>query len=732
MKKLNKELSFENLDFTDSVESVLFDEYESIKNNVNNLKSDVNNSVNNSFGNYISNESYDIKTPISSIAGGITITDDDAKEIAESIYKAKTVVNDNGASNINNITNSISSTIENGYSSVISAADKISKAIEEGSKWLNDNINSFSEAILTFSNYISTDSSLGQAINSIVNVTSQNLLDYKDGVTETSFGMYQSDSWKGRGPEKSFLDHFKAINSGSISDSIKVNFLKSTPLDSGATREALYGNLMLGCPFLFNNLADPANRTLINTIIKDSKYLSLVPGMPKYNGSQYLQSDRNNIYKQTQSPTSMMNYLLRNGLDKDFSEKDKRYYTFEAKYSEYYAYLETMLNTIWVKLGLAGTNGNFNLFTFFNITNEDITDYNTPKSQYMSPIGFYINPTAVVTESVDSSITNIGGDLANNVNSAADAYKQINYITGMGTGSSYQNLNRKVAIGLQSASNAANYLSNNLRSAFSMGSAFKGNSNGVVGGLKYLSGFALGAARDVNRISTTEDFGSVIQSFATANGMNVVYPELWQSSGYTKGITLNFSFISPYGDAYSIFKYVYVPLCSLLCFSLPRQAAENGFVSPFFVRADIPGIVTSDLALISNITWTKGGSSNLWTKDGLPRAIDVSLNITDLYPFLAMSKRLSFLSANPSYTVFLDNMAGLRVKTDPSDEDSINTYFKELISRVSGTDNKGNIVWNSFSHSKINEVNKSIESKKSSFSKGIDFSAIPWLHNSSI
>ena len=43
--------------------------------------------------------------------------------------------------------------------------------------------------------------------------------------------------------------------------------------------------------------------------------------------------------------------------------------------------------------------------------------------------------------------------------------------------------------------------------------------------------------------------------------------------------------------------------------------------------------MTTDLGLISDISWTKGGSQNLWTKDGLPRAIDVSLSISDLYPF---------------------------------------------------------------------------------------------------
>ena len=38
-----------------------------------------------------------------------------------------------------------------------------------------------------------------------------------------------------------------------------------------------------------------------------------------------------------------MSYLIKKRLDPDFAEKDKRYYTFQAKYNNTYSYLETML-----------------------------------------------------------------------------------------------------------------------------------------------------------------------------------------------------------------------------------------------------------------------------------------------------------------------------------------------------------------------------------------------------
>ena len=126
------------------------------------------------------------------------------------------------------------------------------------------------------------------------------------------------------------------------------------------------------------------------------------------------------------------------------------------------------------------------------------------------------------------------------------------------------------------------------------------------------------------------------------------------------------------------------PLAAILCFAMPRQADANGFVSPFFIRADVPGVFTSDLAMIANIQITRGGSDNIWTKDGLPREVEVSFDIYDLYNYLAITKRLSFLSANPSYTTWLDSLAGLHaINTNETDNTVVkvtaNTFVPSLL-----------------------------------------------------
>ena len=622
---------------------------------------------------------------------------------------------------------------ENTLSSISSALDGLINRIDTGLSVVNDVKNTLANQLNYLTTTASAGSSFTQAIKSIFRVMADGAADYKDGISETNFGYRMEESWQGSST-RSFLNYFAAQNSGTTRESRKIKFLNSTPIDPGSERQSLYGTLMLGAPFLFNEYSDPRNRTLINTFIKDGKFLSLTPGMPKYNGTTYTSKDVDNQLMQTSTPESMLNYLLRNGLDAEFTNKDKRYYTFKTSYDEYFSYLETMLNVIWVKLGLASNGDSFNLFTFFNIDNSGEGDispsgYKSLKSQYNSSIGFFTNPAGTITESVDSQQTGFGAELADKANSQSSTFQRINYLTGMGTGGAFKNASRSLGI----LSNSADMLGQDLGNALSRTrQAFNDKpTGGLLKTVAWAAKVAANAVIDIARFPSENDLGAMIQSYATANGMKVVYPDLWQDSSYTKSASFNFTFTSPYGDPLSIFKYVFVPFCALACFALPRQAADNGYVSPFFVRADIPGVFTSDLALLSSFTWTRGGSNALFTKDGLPRSIECSIQIQDLYPYLAMTKRISFLSANPSYAVFLNSLTGMMSLNDNS-EDALNSYFKELINRVNGVESKGNRLWNRFNTTKNTEVARISREARNSVSKSVNAHSIPWLHNSSI
>ena len=505
--------------------------------------------------------------------------------------------NSSSSSSINSIY--YSSSKEGMVNDIISNADSILSGMEDWVGGFFDGVESVTSDILdsieNFANTLgSTNSTVIQTLGVLVNTINDAAKTYEDGVSETSFGAEQEVSWQGN--TYSFLQTFKRA-----SNTYRVKFSSSTPLDAGSNSANLYGSMILGVPPTFTNITDPANRTYIQTFLQDAKFITITPGLPKYNGTTY---DTGNKRNQTNDGNSALEYLLRNGLDAEFANKDKRYYSFQAKYEEYFAYLETMLNTIWIKMGLATESDNtFDLFTFFKLRNKnnqiDPSGFNQLLAQYNNSLGFFVNPSGTLSESVDSSPTSFGNDLAGSVNSSSDEFQHVNYLHGMGTGGAYKNAISAVGKTATIGKNMRNLLSSNLENAQTMSSK-------VSNVIAKTALFAVGAALDAAKFTYGNDLGAVIQQFNTTNGMKVTYPELWSESQFTRSVSVNFEFISPYGDPLSIFKYVMVPFAALLCFAMPRQAAENGLVSPFLIRADLSGMFTVDLGLMTSFTFTRG------------------------------------------------------------------------------------------------------------------------------
>lgn len=548
---------------------------------------------------------------------------------------------------------------------------------------------------------------------------------YVNGVDETSFGSYQEQSWSKSG---GFLDTF--LNNKS--NRYKINFITNTPLNSGDQMESLYGNMILGVPPLFNHISDPRSDGNVNSFIKDAKFLSLTPGIPRFNGSDFLNTKSSDALSQTPDGDSMLEFLLKNGYDSDSFYKDKRYYSFQPEYDLYFSYLETMLNTVYIKLGLAtseNADNEFNLFSFFNISGSSSSIKSELMSKYQSSIAFFVNPSGALSESINNSETSFGQELQGTYEQFADENQRINYFTGMGN-------NRSAVSGLAGAGRTtlmtANIIKNSLSYiSDSLSNTISGFQQGQ--GLSKIAYGLIGLTNDVLTLTSTQDMGTVIASFANTSGARAVYPELWSSGSYSQVVNINFEFMSPYGDPLSIFQYVYVPFFSLLAFALPRQSGTNQFVSPLFVRADIPGYFTIDFGLITDLTWNLGGNSNIWTKDGLPRSISGSFSIANLFPFLAGTKYISALSSNPQYTSFLDRFAGLHAVYQTDSTTNLNDFFKQMLNRVSGI-NSSNILTNGL-WNRYNRISKQGHTNYATTTKGnrdtLRGSQIPWFRSAS-
>lgn len=142
-------------------------------------------------------------------------------------------------------------------------------------------------------------------------------------------------------------------------------------------------------------------------------------------------------------------------------------------------------------------------------------------------------------------------------------------------------------------------------------------------------------------------------------GMNPMFPEVWKDSSFQRSYTLNFKFHSPYGHPMAIYQNVLAPFIMLLSMVMPISSGMGTYSEPFVFQVDCPGYFACDLGICTDFSFTKGGSENLWTADGLPRQIDVNMQIKDLYPVIAASRNSDSLFFNVGMGTFLDNLAGI-------------------------------------------------------------------------
>jgi hypothetical protein len=156
--------------------------------------------------------------------------------------------------------------------------------------------------------------------------------------------------------------------------------------------------------------------------------------------------------------------------------------------------------------------------------------------------------------------------------------------------------------------------------------------------------------------------GTVEQMKSVLNGEKLILPKIWKQSSYSKSYNINMKFFSPYGDRESIWNNVYMPVLILLAMTLPRQKSFASYDANYLVQVDCPGYFSVDIGAITNLSLVRGGTENLWSYEGLPLAIDVSLQVDDLYSQMMVSEDTNYLNYNVGLKNLFLNMAGLRAE----------------------------------------------------------------------
>ena len=170
---------------------------------------------------------------------------------------------------------------------------------------------------------------------------------------------------------------------------------------------------------------------------------------------------------------------------------------------------------------------------------------------------------------------------------------------------------------------------------------------------------------------------SVLASIKTiVAGGRLIFPNIWQDSQFSRSYTVNMKLVSPSADKLSIFFNILVPMFHILALTLPRQHqssdndvyGDQGYTSPFLVRAYYKGMFNIDMGIINNLSITKGTEGE-WSRDGLPTVMNIDFSIEDLYQRQMMStNKGDLLTANILSNVaeldYIANSCGININAD--------------------------------------------------------------------
>ena len=391
----------------------------------------------------------------------------------------------------------------------------------------------------------------------------------------------------------------------------------SLPIESSPINTNVFG-----MPLFYNSFADPCRSVYGDTFIYDMPLVFITPGKPKVN--------RKLISKEGDKIMDLDEYYNESAGHEDIDDPgmfstfgilgpknsdDLRYMSFKSNYTEYWRYLQALTSYVHAWL-ISGSSSGWTVEKY-DITEEFKNVYKN--SDYGIP--FYADRATTFSENVNNSYGT--SRIADMTNEQASITREASVV------GKYNGITKII-------SEIGNTIKNAINGLESLGESVS----------------------EFEKILTKTSHNLV----KVVNGAQLNFPQIWQDSTFDRSYNLNFRFYSPYGDRWSIEKYVYTPFLALLTFALSRQDQSFSYIEPMLVRVNVPGAFEVDMGVITSMTINKGGSDNLWTSDNLPRLIEVSLEIQDLYPALTMSCRNKMYKYNKNLSSYLECMGGIRAE----------------------------------------------------------------------
>lgn len=414
-----------------------------------------------------------------------------------------------------------------------------------------------------------------------------------------------------------------------------------------------YTSRFYGSPFRFLDNTDPPielggsageasfreGRTYAKNISLEAPLVHFIPGVPSYL-KDMSKADMTVFKEYVTSNTNRNDEVSQSVLDRIMSVEG-RYFSFVPSYGEYTRYLNMLCRAAATYSGIGDKNVPG---TTIKYKHYDYSAWQDGAISSDAPNIFGYTPDTqeqVATTKLEDLISSIG-DLGEKL---TDALKNVTKDIFGGS--------RSVKMYVDASMSFNESLSNDtgksqISGLFDQGESLAkelhmwmggGSTSKVVGDATAVLANSVNALADTvlkmigmgsTQLSNLTDYATYIIS-----GSNVIFPDLWTDSSYSKSYSISTTLISPYGDDESRFLYLIMPLMAILAMGMPRQTSANSFTSPMFVRVVSKGQYSCEMGIISDISIEKGGDGAL-SASGLPMSIKVNIGLKDLYSTISM------------------------------------------------------------------------------------------------
>lgn len=154
--------------------------------------------------------------------------------------------------------------------------------------------------------------------------------------------------------------------------------------------------------------------------------------------------------------------------------------------------------------------------------------------------------------------------------------------------------------------------------------------NTVLDGAK---SFAMGAAQSLG-----------FSGLAVLGGNAFVdIPKTWTGSVFNANrMSYTIKLISPYGNRYSKFVNIWLPLSMLLALAFPLSTGHHTYTSPFLVQLFDRGRAQTRLGIVDSMQIKRGGGNLAWNKMGEPMMVEVNFSVTELSSIMHLPIKQGF------------------------------------------------------------------------------------------